>query len=315
MNPQDVRVVFMGSPEFAVPSLNALRGAGYQVVAAVSQPDRPAGRGGATKPPAVKLAALGHGLPVLQPASFQDEGVRAHLASLTADLFVVAAYGKILPRAVLALPSRGCVNVHASLLPRWRGPSPINAAVLAGDSETGVTIMEMSAKMDAGPIIAVARYPLRGDVFAGEAERDLAALGARTLVASLPPWYAGDLAAEPQDEALVTYCPLLAKADGHLSASMTAVEAERAVRAYNPWPGAFVQYRGARLAVWRARVVPDSPAHRPGSLVLLGREPAVALARGLLVLEEVQRGGSRRMPGAAFVNGERSNLAPEVVLA
>ncbi len=315
MNPRDVRVVFMGSPEFSVPSLNALLDSGYAVVGAVSQPDRPAGRGGATKPPAVKVAALERGLPVFQPDSFRDESVRAHLASFRADLFVVAAYGKILPRAVLAVPSRGCVNVHASLLPRWRGPSPINAAILAGDSETGVTIMEMSAKMDAGPIIARARYLLRRDVTAGEAELDLAALGARTLIATLPPWFDGDLAAQPQDDALVTYCPLLAKADGHLRASMTAVEAERAVRAYNPWPGAFVEYRGGRLAIWRARVAPGSPAHRPGALVLLGREPAVAFAGGLLVLEEVQRGGSTRTPGAAFVNGERGNLADEVVLA
>ncbi|MBI5946786.1 MAG: methionyl-tRNA formyltransferase [Chloroflexi bacterium] len=305
----------MGSPEFAVPSLNALLDAGYNVVSAVSQPDRPAGRGGATKPPAVKVAALARGLAVFQPESFRDEGVRQHLAALRPDLFVVAAYGKILPGAVLALPSRGCVNVHASLLPRWRGPSPINAAILAGDAGTGVTIMEMSAKMDAGPTIARTPYPLRADVTAGEAERDLAALGARTLVETLPRWYDGDLKAEPQDETLVTYCPLLAKSDGHLRASMTAAEAERAVRAYNPWPGASVEYRGGRLAIWRARVVPSASPHDPGALVLSGREPAVAFKDALLVLEEVQRGGSKRMPGAAFVNGERGNLPAAVGLA
>lgn len=317
MKPAETRVVFMGSPAFAVPSLMALVGAGYQVVAAVTQPDRPAGRGARLALPEAKQAALEAGIPVLQFETLKADAAREEIAGLLPDLIVVAAYGKILSRRVLALPRRGCVNVHASLLPRWRGPSPVAAAILAGDAETGVSIMEMAPAMDAGPIIARASTPVLATDTAGSLSERLSVLGARLLVESLPGWYGGALAAVPQEESLATYCPLLRKEDGQLRREMTAVEAGRAVRAYDPWPGAFVLYRGERLGIWKGHVVPrpideETPA---GTLAISGGVPAVLFKGGLLLLDEVQRPGARRQSGRDFLNGERGRLEPGVTLA
>lgn len=311
--PAGCRVVFMGSPEFAVPALRALHGGGYQVVTAVSQPDRPAGRGGRLQMPAVKVAALELGIEPFQPETLKDAAVVASLAGYAADVFVVAAYGKILPRAVLALPGRGCVNIHGSLLPRWRGPSPISAAILAGDAETGVSIMELLPKMDVGPVIASARLPLAPDATTGAVSVELADLGAATLLSVLPAWLQGAILATPQDESLVTYCRLVSKADGHLRAGMTVDEAERAVRAYNPWPGAFVTYRGERLSIWRAHVQRAESAI--GTMRVIERKPAIGLPAGWLVVDELQRTGSKRVTGEQFVNGERGAIDPVVGLA
>ncbi len=309
------RVLFMGSPEFAVPSLRALVAAGYPVVAAVSQPDRPAGRGGKVALPPTKEAAIALAVPTFQPESLKDPAVQEALRAFQPELFVVAAYGKILPRAVLAIPERGSVNVHASLLPRWRGASPIAAAIRAGDPETGVSIMEMAPKMDAGPVISQARTPILPTDTTGTLEPRLAALGARTLVETLPRWLAGELPAVAQDEAAVTFCSLIAKSDGFLSRAMSAIEAERAVRAFSPWPGAGVEYRGERLAIWRAHLSPASASEAPGTLVIEGRLPAIHFPGALLVLDEVQKPGSRRLPGEAFLNGERGRLEAMVTLA
>jgi methionyl-tRNA formyltransferase len=307
-------VVFMGSPEFAVPSLRALASAGATVVSAVSQPDRPSGRGGRVQAPPVKLAALELGVQVLQPETLRDQAIQEHLRSLHADVFVVAAYGKILPQVLLDIPRRGCLNVHASLLPRWRGASPITAAILAGDSVTGVSIMELVRKMDAGPVISRVETPVLREDTAGTLEPRLAALGAAELVRVLPGWLLGELTAVPQDEDAATYCHLISKNDGHLAASMTAEEAERAVRAYNPWPGAFVTYRSERLAIWRARVVASDSAS-PGATAVTGRSPAIAFGGGWLILEEVQRPGGKRLTGEQFLAGERGTLEPIVGLA
>jgi methionyl-tRNA formyltransferase len=307
--------MFMGSPAFAVPSLRALVAAGYNVVAVMSQPDRPAGRGAKVHAPEVKVAAVELGIDVFQPETLRDEAVRERMAGFEADVFVVAAYGKILPRAVLAMPRRGCLNVHASLLPRWRGASPINAAILAGDAESGVSIMELESKMDAGPVIARSAIPIAADDTAGTLEPRLAELGARTLLDVLPRWYDREIAAAPQDESLVTYCSLLKKEDGHLKSAMSVAEAQRAVRAYNPWPGAFVRYRDERLAIWSAHVAGLPAAASPGSLSIVEKRPAVTFAGGLLVLDEVQRAGSRRVPGQQFLNGERGELPAAIGLA
>lgn len=315
MNPSAVRVVFMGSPGFAVPSLRALAGADYDLAAAVTQPDRPAGRGGALRPPEVKLAGSELGLPILQPETLKDDEIQGRLAALAPDVFVVAAYGKILPRAVLAIPKRGSLNVHASLLPRWRGASPIAAAILAGDAETGVSIMEVVAKMDAGPVVGQAVAPILPDDTTGALEPHLAELGARTLVGLLPGWYDGRIAAVPQDESRATYCHTLSKADGHLKAAMTAAEAGRAVRAYNPWPGAFVLYGGERLTVWEAHVAPADSETPTGRMFVVERQPACVFGDGLLVLDEVQRPGGRRLDGQQFLAGERGKLDAEVILA
>lgn len=308
------RVVFMGSPPFAVPSLRALVAAGFRVAAAVTQPDRPAGRGGRLQPPAVKLAALELGIEVMQPESLRDDELRAQLLSLQADVFVVAAYGKILPQAILDIPPYGCLNVHASLLPRWRGASPITAAILAGDQVTGVSIMKLVRRMDAGPVLSRVETPILPADTAGSLEERLADLGAGELVRVLPKWLSGEIEPLPQDESAATYCGLVRKEDGHLRTNMQAAEAERAVRAYNPWPGAFVLYRSERLAIWRARIEPGELAP-PGTTAIIGRSPAIAFSGGWLVLEEVQRPGGRRLTGEQFLAGERGALDAQVGLA
>lgn len=313
MNPSDVRIVFMGSPAFAVPSLHALVREGYNVALVVTQPDRPAGRGGRFQPPDVKVAAEELGLNVLQPETLKDEMIRDMLRGIGADVFVVAAYGKILPRAVLDIPRRGCVNVHASLLPRWRGASPIDAAILAGDAETGVSIMELVQKMDAGPVIAQASTPILPDDTTESLEPRLAELGARILVDALPGWLDGSIVAQPQDEALVTTCTLIKKEDGFLRASMSAAEAERAVRAYRPWPGTYVIYNGERLMIWKAHVE-SSESAPAGSLAVRNKQPAIAFAGGWLVLDEIQRSGSKRLSGTEFLNGERRRFEGQVEL-
>lgn len=263
--------------------------------------------------PAVKLVAERHGLRVMQPEGLRDASVQSSLRDVSADVIVVAAYGKILPRAVLAMPKRGCVNVHGSLLPRWRGASPIAAAILAGDDETGVSIMEMVAAMDAGPVISRVAVPLGPDARTGTLEVELASAGARALAEVLPAWLAGDVRAEPQDEALVTYCHTLTKADGQLSSDMSAEQAERAIRAFDPWPGAFVEYRGERLAIWRAHVG-AATRELTGSAGTTERLPAIAMQGRWLVLDEVQRPGSRRITGGQLLSGFRGEWSGKVGL-
>lgn len=315
MKSRDVRVLFMGSPAFAVPSLLGLVEAGYNVVGAVMQPDKPAGRGAAIHSPEVKQAAEMQGIVTFQPESLRDDATHARLAAFGADVFVVAAYGKLLPKAVLSLPEHSCLNVHASLLPRWRGASPITAAILAGDTATGVTIMKLVPRMDAGPIIAVTPpVPIASGDTTGSLETTLATAGAALLTATLPAWLSGSLQATPQDEALVTNCSLVAKEDGHLGAGMSAEVAERAIRAYTPWPGAYVTYRAKRLGISAAHVV-AGPAAEPGAVRIEGKRPAIAFQGGWLVLDEVHPQGSKRMSGQAFLAGERGQPALSVGLA
>ena len=315
MTPADVRTIFMGSPEFALPTLRALAAEGYDVRLAVTQPDRRAGRGGRMRAPAARVEAERLDIPVFQPETLRHPDVVAELAAVEADLIVVAAYGRILPRAVLDLPRHPVVNVHPSLLPRWRGPSPAAAAILAGDQTTGVSIIELVPEMDAGPVLAARPFPIAPTDTTGALEARLAEEGATLLIETLPAWLAGEVRAKPQEEALVTSCPLLKKAHGHLRAGMTAVEAERAVRAYDPWPGAFVTYKDDRLAIWAAHVGDAGEELIPGNITLVAGKPALALREGVLVLDEVQRSGSRRVSGEAFVNGERGRLASSAGLA
>ncbi len=315
MKPSEVRTIFMGSPEFALPSLRALAERGYDLRLSVTQPDRRAGRGGYMRAPAAKVEAERLGIDIFQPASFRDPDAVATLAAVEPDLVVVAAYGRILPRAVLDLPRHPVVNVHPSLLPRWRGPSPVAAAILAGDETTGVSIMELVPQMDAGPVLAARPFPIAATDTTAALEARLAEEGAALLVETLPGWLSGELRAVPQDEATVTVCPLLEKAHGHLGVAMTAREAERAVRAYDPWPGAFVTYQGDRLAIWRASVADAGDGLVPGAITLVAGKPAVAFREGALVLDEVQRSGSRRVSGEAFLNGERGRLAGSAGLA
>lgn len=313
MAPHETSVVFFGSPAFAEPSLRALHAAGYSIPLVVTQPDKPAGRGSKVRPPRIKVVASELGLDVFQPATLKEPTVAETLAFVKPDVFVVAAYGKIIPRVVLDIPVRGSVNVHASLLPRWRGASPIESAILAGDERTGVCIMEVVAKMDAGDVVACVDTPV-ADHSTATLEPLLAEMGASLLVDTLPVWVGRETETTPQDESLVTYCTLIQKSDGFIPADATAEVAERMVRAFNPWPGAFVQYKGERLAIWKARPLADIGEAAPGAIVVHEKMPAIVLHRGALLVEEVQRQGSKRISGRDFLNGERDNLAPSVAL-
>jgi len=301
------RIVFMGTPRFAVPTLEALVAQeGYELVCVVTQPDRPAGRGRKLAASAVKEAALAHGLPVWQPRTLRDSEAVEKLRALSPTVIVVAAFGQILRPEVLAIPSRGCLNVHASLLPRWRGAAPIPAAILAGDEETGVTIMLLDEGMDTGPILAQASLPIRPEDTTGSLTERLATLGADLLIATLPRWLAGEIQPRPQDHSQATMCRPLRKEEGRLDWSLPAIELERRVRAYNPWPGAYTTWHGRRLKVLCAAPLSDWRGPQPPSQVIaLPEGTAVVTGNGALLLLEVQLAGRRAMTIADFLRGQR----------
>ncbi len=293
----------MGSPEFALPSLHALT-ARYDVVGVVTQPDRAAGRGRSLKPPPVKLLAQELGLEVLQPERLRAPEAVEALRRLAPDLIVVAAYGQILRPEVLSLPPFGCLNVHASLLPRWRGASPIQHAILAGDDETGVTIMKMDEGLDTGPILAQRATPIAAEETAGSLAERLAQLGADLLLEILPAYLSGEIQPQPQPAEGVTYAPLLKKEDGRLDLTRPADELSRQVRAFSPWPGAFIEWQGAPLRILRARPsLEESPG--PGIRLKVQGRAALGTGQGILILEEVQPAGRNRMASQAFLAGAR----------
>lgn len=311
-----MRIVFFGSPEFAVPSLEALLAAGHDVVAVVTQPDRPAGRGHGTTPPPVKVAALAHGLPVLQPPKVSDPDSVEALRALNAEVFVVAAYGQILRQRVLDIPSRGCLNVHASLLPRHRGASPIAAAILAGDEKTGVTIMEMVRALDAGPMVARVEELISPFDTTGSLEERLARKGAALLAEVIDEWASGLLIAEPQDESLVTYAPQIARTDALIDWSLPAVELWRRVRAYQPWPVAYTRYQEQDVRIHEAWPLDDGGTAKPGTVLAARALPpeaggdqeqtfAVQTGDGALAVRRLQKPGGRPMTGLEFLRGQR----------
>jgi len=295
-----MRIIFMGSAELACPCLEALaRSPHHEIVAVITQPDKPKGRDLKLSPPPVKVAAQKLGLPVEQPPSLKEPSAQEALRVLQPDLIVVVAYGQILPRVVLELPPRGCINVHASLLPRWRGASPIQHAILAGDRETGVTTMFLNERLDAGDIILQRSEPIRADDTSGTLHDRLAKIGADLLVETLrldpPP-------RRPQDESQATYARKLNKEDGRVDWTKPAAEIERMVRAFNPWPGAYTMAGNLLLKLWRAEVV-------PGVNLLPGRVLEgfwVGTGDGGLRVLEVQPAGGRRMDAEAFLRGHPS---------
>jgi methionyl-tRNA formyltransferase len=299
------RVVFMGTPGFAVPALERLAET-HQVVGVVTQPDRPAGRGRHLALAPVKQAALARGLPLAQPLSLRTPQAQAQLADWEPDLIVVAACGYILPQDVLDLPLHGSLNVHASLLPRWRGAAPVAAAILAGDDVTGVTLMRMDAGIDTGPLLAQRQEPILPDDTRASLEARLGRLGAELLMETLPAYLAGDLRPHPQPEDGVTYARPLHKEDGRLDWSLPAVALDRQVRAVTPWPGAFTTWRRRQLKILRAVPLPGWRGDAlPGTVVAQAGALVVATSEGALHLEEVQLAGKRPMDVAAFLHGQR----------
>jgi methionyl-tRNA formyltransferase len=300
------RVVFMGTPEFAVPSLLALD-ARHQVVGVVTQPDRPAGRGRKLMPSAVKEAALQRGLEILQPPSLRSPGAMQVVAGWRPDLIVVAAFGQILRPEVLELPPHGCLNVHASLLPRYRGAAPIPAALLAGDGKTGVTIMLMDPGLDTGPILAQAETPITPRDTTTSLTEALARRGAALLIKVLPDWLQGRITPQPQDDAQATYCHPLQKADGRLDWTRPASYLDRQVRACDSWPGAFTTWEGKRLKVLSVHARPEwTPTGEPGRVVALDGGAGVVTGEGLLELREVQLAGKRATGIEAFLHGQQA---------
>jgi methionyl-tRNA formyltransferase len=296
-------IVFMGSPDFAVPALEALA-AHYRLAGVVTQPDRPAGRGRILKPPAVKKAALQLGIPVIQPEKLRNPEAMTRLQAWAPDLIVVAAFGQILRPDVLGLPQWGCLNIHGSLLPRGRGAAPIQAAILAGDHETGITIMKMDPGVDTGPLLSQHAVPISPEDNAGTLYRKLAPVGAELLLETLPRYLSGELQPQPQPVEGVTYAPMLKKEDGLLDFTQPAAALERRVRAFNPWPGTWFEWNGTTLKVLRARVSAEKSPGTSQRLIIAGY-PAVGTGDGILVMEEVQPAGKKSMPGKAFLAGVR----------
>lgn len=297
-----MRIIFAGTPEFAVPSLRALLSGTHQVVAVYTQPDRPAGRGRKLRAGPVKEVALEQGIPVEQPLTLKTPEAQAALAAYAPDLMVVVAYGLILPQAVLDLPVHGCVNVHASLLPRWRGAAPIQRAILAGDNETGVTLMRMEAGLDTGPMLAKTRCPIGPADSAADLHDRLAEIGGELLGAQLQNTLAG-VAGERQDDALATYASKLEKSEADLDWNRPAPELLRQINAFNPWPVAQTTFKDQTLRIWRAEVMPGQGA--PGAVVSAGRDGVdVACGQDCLRLLEVQLPGGRRISAADFSNSQ-----------
>ena len=300
-----MRIIFAGTPPFAAAALNALADAGHDIVLVLTQPDRPAGRGMKLTHSAVKQAALTRGLPVYQPPSLKTLDAQADLRAADADIMVVAAYGLILPQAVLDLPRFGCLNIHASLLPRWRGAAPIQRAILAGDTETGITIMQMDAGLDTGAMLSRTVVPIGERDTAASLHDTLAAAGATAIVAALANY--PTLAPVAQDDAQATYAAKLSKEEAQLDWRQPAAALARAVRAYNPVPGAWTLLDGAPLKIWSAQAVADSGALKDADPGVVLRADAdqlvVACGSGALVLQELQPAGSKRMSAAAFLSG------------
>jgi methionyl-tRNA formyltransferase len=303
------RIVFMGSPEFALPALRQLA-ASYPIAGVVTQPDRPAGRGREPKSPPVKLLAMQLGLPVIQPERLKAPEAIAQLEAWQPDMIVVAAFGQILRPAVLDLPRLGCINIHGSLLPRWRGAAPVQAAILNGDLATGVTIMRMDAGVDTGPMLSQASVPILPDDTAGSLGKRMAELGADLLLETLPAYVEGRCIPQVQDDSQATYAPMIKKEAGALDFSQTAGALERGVRAFNPWPGAYMPWQGQNLKIHKAKSLPDTRAGQssrpqPGRKLVRDGLPAVETADGTLLLETVQPAGKKPMPGQDFLRGAR----------
>jgi methionyl-tRNA formyltransferase len=299
-----MKIIFMGTPTFAVPVFNALGEYGT-VCAALTQPDRPTGRGMKVAYSPVKQAALDAGVTVLQPPTLRDKAVRMQLAAYEADIFIVAAYGLIIPPRVLAIPPLGCVNVHASLLPKYRGASPIHRAIMNGDAVTGISIMYMDKGIDTGDVILQRELPIRPGERFPELQERMAALGAACMAEALPLIAKGDAPRMLQDDTLATYAPMIDKADGEIDWNRPGHEIANLVRAFDPWPGAYTACNGQTLKIWQCEAEPETEARQPGVILKTDNKRGILVkaAEGGVWLTQVQATGKKRMAASDYLRG------------
>ena len=306
-----LKLIFAGTPDFAARHLAALLSSDHEVVAVYTQPDKPAGRGQKLTASPVKELALAHNLPVYQPATLRKEEAQAELAALGADLMVVVAYGLILPKAVLDTPRLGCINVHGSLLPRWRGAAPIQRSIWAGDAETGVTIMQMDVGLDTGAMIRKVSCPIAADETSASLYDKLAGLGPQALVDTVNAMAAGNTAAEAQDDAQANYAEKLSKEEARIDWSMEAVAIERCIRAFNPWPISWFEVADQTVKVWQAEVITQDHVQRAGTLLKADKQGIdVATGKGVLRLLTLQPPGKKAMSVTDLLNSRRDWFEP-----
>lgn len=310
-----LKIIFAGTPDFAARHLDALLASEHQVVGVFTQPDRPAGRGNKLTPSPVKLLAQAHDIPVFQPKSLKPEENQHLVADLQADIMVVVAYGLILPKAVLAMPRLGCINVHGSLLPRWRGAAPIQRSLWAGDSETGVTIMQMDVGLDTGDMLHKLSCPITAEDTSASLYEKLAQLGPQGMLLTLDLLASGNARPEVQDEALVSYAEKLSKEEARLDWSLSAAQLERCIRAFNPWPMSYFMIEEQPVKVWQATVLPHQNK-QPGEIVHADKQGIqIATADGVLNLVSLQPAGKKAMSAQDLLNSRREWFVPGTVLA
>ena len=303
-----MKIIFAGTPAFAADHLAALLNAGHNVIAVYTQPDRPAGRGKKLTPSDVKTLALEHNIPVYQPASLKSDEAQQEMAALNADLMVVVAYGLILPKSVLAIPTQGCINVHGSILPKWRGAAPIQRAIWAGDAQTGVTIMQMDEGLDTGDMLHIARLPIESADTSATLYNKLARLGPEALITCVSKL--ADIVPEPQNNEKATYAKKLSKEEARLDWQLSAEQLERNIRAFNPWPVAWTVANGHNIKIWRAITESHTPSQPPGTIVKADKNGlAVATASGTLVITELQVPGKKAMPFSDVFNARKDWFA------
>jgi methionyl-tRNA formyltransferase len=306
-----LRIIFAGTPDFAARHLDALLSSGHKVVGVFTQPDRPAGRGKKLMPSPVKVLAEEHGLPIYQPASLRPQENQQLVADLNADVMVVVAYGLILPKAVLDMPRLGCVNVHGSLLPRWRGAAPIQRSLWAGDAETGVTIMKMDVGLDTGDMLYKLACPITNEDTSATLYDKLADLGPQGLIETLQQLADNTATPEVQDEALVTYAEKLSKEEAQLDWSLSAAQLERCIRAFNPWPMSWMMIDDQPVKVWKASVIDGDTSEEPGTIIEVSKQGIqVATAKGILNLESLQPAGKKAMSAQDLLNSRREWFIP-----
>ncbi|MFM7947548.1 methionyl-tRNA formyltransferase [Hafnia paralvei] len=306
-----LRIIFAGTPDFAARHLDALLSSQHQIVGVFTQPDRPAGRGNKLTPSPVKVLAEQHSLPVFQPVSLRPEDNQKLVSDLNADVMVVVAYGLILPKAVLDMPRLGCINVHGSLLPRWRGAAPIQRALWAGDAETGVTIMQMDVGLDTGDMLHKVSCPITAQDTSATLYDKLAEMGPQGLLATLAELANGTATPEKQDEALVTYAEKLSKEEARLNWTLSAAQLERCVRAFNPWPVSFFMIDGQPVKVWQSQAIAAEQNQAPGTIISADKHGiAVATAEGALLMTQLQPSGKKSMSAQDLLNSRREWFIP-----